>query len=232
MFTPDPSDGYDFGLFFMQSAMYALAVSIASGAPGERATMLTALIMGSLLTGITCPLIYHWVDHPDGWAHATFDDSGPAGNGRATAMALASSGDGGEDHMLAGCGAIDLGSATTNIAGGATALALCMMLGPRIGRYNADGTTNEPRRQSIAIQASGVFFIMTAYFAFAPILAMLQSGAYHVGGKTAVNIAIAASTGGGSATIIGLLVLNHCDVLTAMSGIIGGLAAALGCCPV
>lgn len=73
----------------------------------------------------------HWVWAEDGFANPRND----------------------EDKLLFGCGVIDFaGSGVVHVTGGTAALVGSVILGPRAGRFNIDGTANFMPAQSAVLQ--------------------------------------------------------------------------------
>jgi ammonium transporter, Amt family len=58
------------------------------------------------------------------------------------------------------------GSAVVNMVGGLSALVGAKILGPRIGKYNTDGTTNAIRGHNMPLAALGVFILWFAWFGY------------------------------------------------------------------
>lgn len=81
----------------------------------------------------TDPVVAHWAWSDGGWASPALDD----------------------DDALFGCGVIDFaGSGVVHMTGGMAALVGTFILGPRVGRFNEDGTNNTMPQQSAVLQVN------------------------------------------------------------------------------
>ena len=60
------------------------------------------------------------------------------------------------------------GSTVVHLTGGATALVGAMILGPRLGRFNADGSSNPIPGHSVPLASLGVFILWFGWFGFNP----------------------------------------------------------------
>ena len=119
------------------------------------------------------------------------------------------------------------GSGTVHLCGAAAALAVVLVLGPRKGKYAADGTSLPMPGSNIPMAALGVWILWLGWFGF--------NGGSQLAMGTAVD-AIAVSTifmntflaGAGGvmgAAIITRLHFGKTDVIQMLNGCIGGLVA-------
>ena len=162
----------DYSLLLFQTMFAATAVTIASGAMAER-TRYEAYVLGAVgFTAVIYPVFGSWV-----WGSLY------SGQG-----------------WLARLGFIDFaGSTVVHSVGAWVALAGIIVLGPRLGRYGANGETRGLPGHNLTLVALGGFILWLGWFGFN-------------GGSTA-----AADTG------IGLINLN--THLSAAAGALGSLAS-------
>jgi Amt family ammonium transporter len=127
--------------FFFQVVFAATAVTIASGAMAERTKFSSYLIFSALMTAFIYPVVVHWT-----W-----------GGG-----------------LIAGWSVGDAvysdfaGSGIVHMTGGVAALMGAMALGPRIGKYDANGKPRAIPGHSIPFAVLGVFILWLGWFGFNP----------------------------------------------------------------
>ncbi len=117
------------------------------------------------------------------------------------------------------------GSLIVHAVGGFAALAGAIVLGPRIGRFNSDGSSNAFPGHNITVAALGVLILLVGWFGFNPgsVLAMTGEANTILVVTTAVNTLLAAATGTLAATIISVFVMKKPDLGMALNGMLGGL---------
>ena len=81
------------------------------------------------------------------------------------------------------------------MVGGAAALAGAMVLRPRLGRFNADGTINDMPGHNSSLIVLGTFLLWFGWYGFNPgsTLGIYTFG--HVAAKTAVTTTLSAASG-------------------------------------
>lgn len=119
------------------------------------------------------------------------------------------------------------GSTVVHCVGGWIALTGAVMLGPRIGKYNPDGSSNAIRGHSIPLATLGVFILWFGWFGFNPgsTMAAVPSIA-HI--ATTTNLAAAA--GAIAAMITAWKMFGKPDTSMALNGVIAGLVAITAPC--
>lgn len=130
---------------------------------------------------------------------------------------------------LAGLGFIDFaGSTLVHSVGGFAGLAAAMLLGPRIGKYNKDGSSNVIPGHSLTLAALGVFILWFGWFGFNPgsTLSGMNSGI----GYIAVTTNMAAACGALSALIINWFKTGKPSTEMALNGSLAGLVAITAGC--
>lgn len=125
---------------------------------------------------------------------------------------------------LAELGFIDFaGSTIVHSVGGFAGLAAAMVLGPRIGKFNKDGSSNVIPGHSLTLAALGVFILWFGWFGFNPgsTLAGMNPGI----GYIAVTTNMAAAAGAVSALIVNWIKTGRPSTEMALNGALGGLVA-------
>lgn len=132
---------------------------------------------------------------------------------------------------LAELGMIDFaGSTVVHSVGGLSALAGAVLLGPRLGKYNADGSSNAIPGHNIAIAALGVFILWFGWFGFNP--GSTLSASSPAISTVAVNTAVAAAAGALSAMIFVWIRYKKPDASMTFNGALAGLVAITAGCAV
>ncbi len=125
---------------------------------------------------------------------------------------------------LAELGFIDFaGSTIVHAVGGFAGLAAAWVLGPRIGKFNKDGSSNTIPGHSLTLAALGVFILWMGWFGFnaGSTLSGMNPGIAYI----AVTTVLAASAGAVSALIINWVKAGHPSTEIALNGALGGLVA-------
>ncbi len=134
-------DAYDVStmMFWMFQVVFAAtAATIVAGACAERLKLQTYLIYSGIVTAIIYSIYGHWV-----W-----------GGGWLSTLPF-------------GVGARDFaGSGVVHAIGGLVALAAVMLLGPRIGKFNKDGTPNAIPGHDVGYIVLGTFVLFFGWFGF------------------------------------------------------------------
>jgi Amt family ammonium transporter len=136
-------DAYDVGtnlLWFFQMVFAATAATIVSGAMGERTKITSYMAYSFFISALIYPIYGHWV-----W-----------GGGWLSTLPF-------------GAGARDFaGSGVVHAVGGLVAFAGAYMVGPRRGKFNADGTPNTIPGHSMTLVVLGTFILFFGWFGFNP----------------------------------------------------------------
>src|SRR2546428_549247 len=133
-----------FALFLFQMVFMDTAATIPTGAMAERWKFSSFVIYGFFISMITYPLFANWV-----WGGGWLSQLGK--------------------NFGLGHGYVDFaGSSVVHMVGGVTALAGAMMLGPRIGKFNKDGTPNPIPGHNLPMAALGCFILAFGWFGFNP----------------------------------------------------------------
>ncbi len=118
------------------------------------------------------------------------------------------------------------GSGVVHSVGGITALAAAMIIGPRIGKYNRDGSPNAIPGHDLTYVLLGCFILSFGWFGFNPgsTLGASGNGALRIG-SVAVNTMLAGCTGGFAALFYMWLRYGKPDASMAGNGLLAGLVA-------
>jgi Amt family ammonium transporter len=125
--------------FLFQLVFCGTATTIVSGAVAERMQFFGYLVVAFIISGFIYPIFGHWV-----WG------------GLATET---------KDGWLASLGFIDFaGSTVVHSTGGWVALATVLIIGPRIGRFDKDGT--QIPGHNLPMATLGIFLLWFGWFGF------------------------------------------------------------------
>jgi ammonium transporter, Amt family len=185
----------------------ALAAMIPLGGGTDRWRLSAACASTALLAGWTFPLFAHWA-----W-----------GGGWLTQLGMVEG---------LGRGFVDAGgSSTIQVVGGLTALSLAWILGPRRGKYTAEGMPSAIPGHNSVLVSLGCLLALIGWIGLNSAGALLFSG---VGPGTtvriAINTALSASAAGVMAAAITRVRFGKPDASLAANGWVGGLAASSAAC--
>src|SRR5579883_3228080 len=196
---------YDVGImvmFLFQMVFMDTATTIVTGAAAERWKFVAFAISTFCLGAVTYPLYGNWA-----W-----------GGGWLSQL--------GANYGL-GHGYCDFaGSGVVHAVGGMTALAVSMIIGARIGKYNRDGTPNSMPGHDITMVLIGCFILAFGWFGFNPGSTLGASGAGNLRiGSIAVNTMLAGCTGSFGAIFYMWMRYGKPDASMSGNGLLAGLVA-------
>lgn len=196
-----PTDGADYAGFFFQFAFAATAATIVSGAVAERTKFGAYLAYTFTITAVIYPIVTHWA-----W-----------GDGFLSAYA--------GDIQFGDNGFIDFaGSSVVHSVGGWAALVAAIMIGPRRGKFNADGSVNPLPGHSMPLGFLGVMILWIGWYGFnAGSTLGLSGGFADLAARVAVTTTLAAGAGGASAMFISWARTGKSDLSLTLNGVLGGL---------
>jgi Amt family ammonium transporter len=186
--------------FFFQAVFAATAVTIASGAMAERTKFWSYVIFSAVMCAFIYPVIVHWT-----WGGGLIADINING---AVFSDFA-------------------GSGIVHMTGGIAAFMGALFLGPRIGRYAADGSPRAIPGHNIPFAILGVFILWVGWFGFNPGSELLADE--FVSG-IAVNTMLAAAAGGLLTAITITLKSGKPDLAMIGNGVLAGLVAITAPC--
>ena len=115
------------------------------------------------------------------------------------------------------------GSTVVHAVGGFAALAAAWVLGPRIGKFNKDGSSNAIPGHSLTLAALGVFILWMGWFGFNA--GSTLSGMNASLGYISVTTTLAASAGVIAALVTNWIKSGHPSTEMALNGALAGLVA-------
>jgi Amt family ammonium transporter len=196
---------YDVGvmvIFLFQMVFMDTALTIVTGACAERWKFLAFCVSSSIMGAITYPLYANWA-----W-----------GGGWLSQL--------GANNQL-GKGYCDFaGSGVVHAVGGLTALAVCMIIGPRIGKFNRDGSSNPIIGHDVSAVLIGCFILAFGWFGFNPgsTLGASANGNLRIG-SIAVDTMLAGCTGTLGAMLYMWMKNGKVDASMCGNGLLAGLVA-------
>ena len=206
--------GFDIGLvffgmderwsmtFFVFQMMFCgTAATIVSGAVAERMSMGGYIVCTSAIALVIYPIAGHWV-----WGGALTGDA----------------------PLLAAWGLIDFaGGAVVHVLGAAVGLAAIILIGPREGKFDAQGRPCQINGHSPVLSTAGCLILWVGWIGF--------NGGSTVAGTDAfahivLNTMIAGATGGLSMALIGKVGRGVFKPEFSINGALGGLVAITPAC--
>jgi len=194
---------YDVGvmvLFLFQMVFMDTALTIVTGSVAERWKYIAFCVSSIVLGAITYPLFAHWA-WGGGWLYKLGANFG------------------------LGAGYADFaGSGVVHSVGAITALAAALIVGPRIGKYNRDGSPNAIPGHDIVIVLTGCFILAFGWFGFNPGSTLGASGALRIS-VVAVATMLAGCTGSIGAVLYMWIKYGKPDASMTGNGLLAGLVA-------
>jgi len=189
-------------MFLFQMVFMDTAATIPTGAMAERWKWTGFCVFGFFVSTLTYPIFGNW-----GWGGGWLSQLG--------------------SNFGLGHGYADFaGSGVVHSVGGWMALAGAAVLGPRIGKFNKDGSPNSIPGHSIPMAALGTFILAFGWFGFNPgsTLAASGSGALRIG-IIAVDTMLAGAAASLSAMLYMWIRKGKPDSGMMINGILAGLVA-------
>jgi ammonium transporter, Amt family len=188
-----------FEVVFMETAGYIIV-----GAICERITFWSFLLCELFIGAILYPVFGCWV-----WGGGWMSQLG-------TTMNL-------------GHGYVDFaGSTVVHAVGGFCALALAMILGPRLGKYGPDGKPRPFPAHNIAFVVIGTFILLFGWMGFNP-GSTLGATDLRIA-VVAINTNLAAISGSAVSMLLWYLMFGKPDITMACNGMLAGLVAITAPC--
>jgi Amt family ammonium transporter len=196
---------YDVGvmvIFLFEMVFMDTALTIVTGACAERWKFLAFAVSSSIMGAITYPLYGNWA-----WGAGWLSQLGT--------------------NLGLGKGYCDFaGSGVVHAVGGITALAVSMIVGPRIGKFNRDGSGNPIIGHDISAVLIGCFILAFGWFGFNPgsTLGASANGNLRIG-TIAVDTMLAGCTGTLGALLYMWMKNGKVDASMSGNGLLAGLVA-------
>ena len=124
------------------------------------------------------------------------------------------------------------GSAAVHAMGGFAALAAAIVLGPRIGKYNEDKSSNAIPGHNIPLAAVGAFILWFGWFGFNPGSTLAAVGNWELIGQVATNTFLASAAGGIATMIYTQFRYGTIDITMVINGVLAGLVGITAGCNV
>jgi len=198
-------DSYDVStimFWLFQMVFAATACTIVAGAVAERMKITAYLAYSFIIGAIIYPIYGHWV-----W-----------GGGFLSSITIGGA-----------TGVIDFaGSGVVHMVGGLAALIAAAMVGPRIGKFNKDGSPNIIKGHNATYVVIGTFILFFGWFGF-------NAGSTVAATELrisviAVNTFLAAATGAVVALYWSFIKTGKADIIAACNGCLAGLVAITAPC--
>jgi Amt family ammonium transporter len=122
------------------------------------------------------------------------------------------------------------GSAAVHAMGGFSALAAAIVLGPRLGKYNEDGSSNTIPGHNLPLAAIGAFILWFGWFGFNPGSSLGAVGNWELIGDVVVNTFLASAAGGIATMIYTFFAYGKIDITMVINGILAGLVSITAGC--
>lgn len=193
-----------FALFLFQMVFMDTAATIPTGAMAERWKFTSFIFFAFFISMIVYPIFGNWV-----W-----------GGGWLSQLGV---------NLGLGHGHVDFaGSSVVHLTGGVAALAGAIVLGPRIGKYGKNGTSNAIPGHNLPMAISGTFILAFGWFGF-------NAGSTLSGNDlrltiVATNTLIASAAGTLSATLFMIWKYKKPDPSMMANGMLAGLVAITASC--
>lgn len=195
--------------WLFQLVFAGTAATIVSGAMAERTKFSAYIIYSVVISAFIYPIVGHWV-WGTGWLWTLGSTTGLVPDGGFRDFA---------------------GSTVVHSVGGWAALIGAITLGPRIGRFNKDGSPNAIPGHSVTFFALGVFILWLGWFGFNPGSQLAIVGPNSdVVALVAVNTNMAAAAGSAFAVLFGYMRTKKANVGAALNGVLAGLVAVTAAC--
>ena len=124
------------------------------------------------------------------------------------------------------------GSAAVHAMGGFSALAAAMVLGPRIGKYSKDGTSNTIPGHNLPLASVGAFILWFGWFGFNPGSTLGAVGNWELIGSVVVNTFLASASGGIATMFYTYYSHGKIDITMVINGVLAGLVSITAGCNV
>lgn len=124
------------------------------------------------------------------------------------------------------------GSAAVHAMGGFAALAAALVLGPRLGKYNEDGSSNTIPGHNLPLAAVGAFILWFGWFGFNPGSSLGAVGNWELIGSVVVNTFLASAAGGIATMVYTYFTYKKIDITMVINGILAGLVSITAGCNV
>ena len=194
-------------LFLFQMVFMDTGATIPTGAAMERWKFTAFAVSSFLFAGFVYPLFANWA-----WGGGWLANLGT--------------------NFGLGKGYVDFaGSGVVHAVGGLSALAIAMVLGPRIGKFTRDGKPQAILAHDLVLVITGCLILAFGWFGFNPGSTLGASGNGNLRiGAVAVNTMLASATGMLAAMFYMWIVFGKPDASMTGNGFLAGLVAITAPC--
>ena len=194
-------------VFLFQMVFMDTGATIPTGAAVERWKFSAFIVTSFLFAAFTYPLFANWA-----WGGGWLSNLGA--------------------NFNLGKGYVDFaGSGVVHAVGGVSALAIAMILGPRIGKFGRDGKPHAILAHDIVLVLTGCLILAFGWFGFNPGSTLGASGSGNLRiGSIAVNTMLASAAGLISAMLYMWLIYGKPDASMTGNGFLAGLVAITAPC--
>ena len=197
--------------WIFQWAFAATSATIVSGAAAERCRYQAYVIYTLVITGFVYPVVVHWVWSDDGWLSASKAD-------RTFERSL---------------GLLDFaGSSVVHVTGGGAAFFAAWFLGPRIGRFEANGRPTEVRSNDQSLIMLGSFILWFGWYAFNSSSGVCVKDCMVTASLAAVNTTLSAAAGSMTVLFIHFIQGHRIQIAPGLNGLLAGLVGITAGCAV
>jgi len=200
----DTYDAAIFALFLFQMVFMDTTATIPTGSMAERWNLKSFLVYGFFVSAILYPIYANWV-----WGGGWLSQLGK--------------------NFGLGHGHVDFaGSSVVHMTGGVAALTGAMVLGPRLGKFNKDGSPNAMPGHHIPMAVVGCFILAFGWFGF-------NAGSTLAGtdlriGVVATNTMLAGAAASFTSWIYMWVKYGKPDISMSANGLLAGLVAITAPC--
>jgi len=211
--------GLDYHTFFFQWAFAATAATIVSGCVAERCKLEAYFVYSAVISAFIYPVVVHWC-WGSGWLSPFAGDDNPE-----------------KDFLFDGEKSnnfIDFaGSGIVHMVGGWSGLVGAIVLGPRKGRFAADGTVIDMPGHSVPMALLGTLLLWVGWYGFnAGSTLALSGGASKLAGKVCTTTTLSAAGAIWSAVIYQVARRQPYDLSLCANATLAGLVSITAGCAV
>ena len=197
-------DAVIFTIFLFQMVFMDTTATIPTGSMAERWTFKSFIVYAFFISAIVYPIHANWV-----WGGGWLSQLGK--------------------NFNLGHGMVDFaGSSVVHLTGGVAALVGAWVLGPRLGKFKADGTPNAIPGHHIPMAMVGCFILAFGWFGFNT-GSTLAGGDLRIG-VVATNTMLASAAGAFASLMYMWLRYGKPDISMAANGFLAGLVAITAPC--
>jgi len=200
--------------FLFQWSFAAAAATITSGAMAERTQFAAYLGYSALLTGFVYPTVVHWAWSSDGWLTSVPWKKEDGDKSLAY-------------YDFAGSGVV-------HMVGGFSGLMGAIMVGPRTGRFDAQGRPIAMPGHNAALVVLGTFILWVGWYGFncGSQASATSADDASVIGRVGITTTLAASAGGVTSLFLNYALYKVWDLIAVCNGVLAGLVSITAGCAV